>query len=108
MIKQIESIGKLRNWFRRLLFNLIREEIELLIMERLAPAPKVKEGWTTLVDIPKSNKVLSWRPHPSLPNQLLVVYERPDGRKMKECVPHIDLKDQTMEEYLLSVPHARL
>ena len=102
--------NKLKNWIRRLLFNLIREEIDLLITERMAPAPK-ELGWDIKIPLeaPRSEEIISWQAHPSLSDKLLVVYRRPDGRKMKECVPLKPPEDsRRMEEYLLSLPHAKL
>lgn len=101
-------IRKLREWARRLIFNLIKEDIQALLDQSKAPE---KLEWTKpLIDFPKATKVISWQAHPSLPDRLLVVYERPDGRRMKETVKPQQEGDswRPMDEYLLSLPQARL
>ncbi len=111
MKEKLKRLDKeFRDWLRRLLFNLIREEIDLLITERLAPAPK-ELGWDVKIPLeaPKSEEIVRWQPHPSLPGLLLVHYRRPDGRIMKEAVPVQKPEDgRPINEYLLSVPHAKL
>lgn len=97
----------IKAWIRRLIFNLIREEIELLILN--TKAPKLQWEVAPKLEKPKSEGVISWAPHPSLPGKLLVVYSHPTGR-MRECVekPKEDLAPEAMTEYLLSLPEAHL
>lgn len=98
-------ITKFKSWIRRLLFNLLREDIEALINK-----PKELEWVAPLIEKPKSDKVISYIPHKSLPGKLLVTYEHPYG-KMVECVgapSEEDLRGKSMEEYLLALPHAHL
>lgn len=103
-------MSKIRLWVRKFLFNLIKEDIQLMIDGDKPPQP-IKLEWTKpLIDFPKATKVISWQAHPSLPDRLLVVYERPDGRRMKETVKPQQEGDswRPMDEYLLSLPQARL
>jgi hypothetical protein len=101
---------KLKNWLKGFILNLIRDDIERIISDRLAPPSKVEKlEWVSVMALPKAQRVISWRAHPTLKNKLLVVYERPDGKKMQECVPpRPDNDERSMDEYLLSLPHANI
>lgn len=104
-INRWEMIIKLRSWIKDLILNLIKDDIERLISERLAPAPKIE--WEILekplVIERQRHTEVTWTNHKGRPDSLLVTY----GGNKKVCVKAPDLScPEEIKSHLLNLPQA--
>lgn len=105
-------IRKVRNWFRRTLFNLLKDDIRGLIIQEvchLDPPTSVKEGtWVVnakLLERPRAQDV-RWAPHRTIENSLDVRYLGASTTK-KSCIP-CPPEGTDIRQYLLGRPEALL
>ena len=106
-------MSKLKAWIKRLLFNLLKDDIRGLIIQEvchLDPPTTAKEGaWTVntkLIERLKADDV-RFGPHRTIPNNLEVHYYC-GAKTKKSCVPCPPKEVEDIKEYLLQRPEAYL
>ncbi len=102
-------ICKFKNWIRRLLFDLLKEDIQALIDQS---KPEIKKSeWEVLtepliIDRPRASSVV-WQDHKGRPGHLLVKYATgPRGQHKKVCIKAPEQFPENMTEWLLARPEA--
>lgn len=105
-------VKKLRNWIRRLIFDLLRDDIKGLIVQEvchLDPPTTTKGSWEikapTLLERPKAQDC-TYGTHRSIPNSLEVHYFS-GLHKKKACIP-CPPEGTDIKSYLLARPEANL
>ena len=104
---------KLKMWLKRILFNLMKDDIRGLIIQEvchLDPPTTTKNGWQVvapqLLNRPKAQDV-SWDTHRGVANYLEVKYKVGAKVVKKSCVP-LPPEGVDIREYLLGRPEALL
>ncbi len=104
----------IKNWFRKLIFNLIKEDILALIPSNPPVSEYVNLEWVDTPPVissrPKASKVV-FTEHPAHENHYLVTYSEgtKSKRNRKECIKvPAGVAPEALEEYLLGLPEAYL
>lgn len=102
-------LNKLKNWARRLIWSLIKEEVEALLPKG---APNPLEGWqvnTTLLEKPRYRDCF-FQPHRTIEGYLEVRYFNDPKHPKKAGIKypqHMDgASPEELKEYLLRLPEA--